>query len=463
MADNGILTRRQFIGTAATAATFSCNVRAQRPPNIILIYVDDLGYGDLGCYGSSIPTPEVDRLAKEGVRFSDFYSASPVCSPSRAALLTGRYPTRVNVPRVLFPRDTTGLPRDELTIAELLKRRQYRTMCIGKWHLGHQRDYLPTRRGFDHYFGIPYSNDMTPCILMRDEKIIEDPAKQETLTQRYTEEAIQFIKRSKDQPFFLYLPHTFVHIPLYASARFRGRSPLGLYGDALQEIDWSVGEIRRTLEQEGLEENTLVLFSSDNGPWYQGSTGGLRGRKGTTWEGGMRVPFIAWWPGRIPASGVCRQVATTMDLLPTIVRLTGAPMPAKKLDGIDIWPLLSGQRRSLQRDLFLYFDHWHVQCARWGRWKIHIARYNAYAYGPVPPGGKVNYPLAKPELYDLLLDPSESYDVADEHPEIVQRMVQRIEELVAGFPKPVRRAYRETKARKVRPYTSGALPRPLKT
>lgn len=206
------LTRRGFLAAAAGAA-FSCTVKAQRPPNIILIYIDDLGYGDLGCYGSSIPTPEIDRLAKEGVRFSDFYSASPVCSPSRAALLTGRYPTRVNVPRVLFPNDTTGLPLDEMTIAEMLKRRQYRTMCIGKWHLGHQPQYLPTRRGFDHYFGIPYSNDMTPCVLMRDETIIENPARQETLTQRYTEEAIRFIRSSADSPFFLYLPHTFVHIP----------------------------------------------------------------------------------------------------------------------------------------------------------------------------------------------------------------------------------------------------------
>jgi arylsulfatase A len=322
----------------------------------------------------------------------------------------------VGVPRVLNPKDTTGLPKDELTLAEMLKPLGYKTMCIGKWHLGHLPEFLPTNRGFDEYFGIPYSNDMKPTPLLHNTETVEEPARQETLTQRYTEHALRFLREAKDSPFFLYFAHTFPHIPLHASPRFRGRSPLGLYGDVVEEIDWSVGEVLGALKQLGLEDRTLVLFSSDNGPWYQGSPGRLRGRKGSTWEGGVRVPFLARWPGRIPKGRVSNALTSMMDIVPTFLKLAGAPPPPKPLDGIDIWPILSGQREELEREALLYFDNIHLQCARWGRWKLHVARYNTFAYNPAPPGGRQNFPVDPPELYDLLNDPDESYDVAPENP-----------------------------------------------
>ena len=431
---------------------------SDRNPNIVLIYCDDLGYGDLGCYGSSIPTPHLDRMAAEGMRFTQFYSANPVCSPSRAALLTGRYPTRVGVPRVLFPNDTTGLPDDEMTIAQVLKARGYKTMCVGKWHLGHLPEFLPTKRGFDEYFGIPYSNDMSPRSLMHNLEILEEPAVLETLTPRYTERALKFIQRSKDFPFFLYMPHTYPHIPLGASDRFRGRSAQGLYGDVIREIDWSVGQIVDALEKYGLDKNTLVMFSSDNGPWYQGSPGKLRGRKGTTYEGGVREPFLARFPGRIPAGAVCKGVAGTVDILPTVARLCKSDLPAKSLDGIDIWPLLSGQQQSIEREALLYFDDWNVQCARWGKWKLHFMRYNVPPYVPTPQGGRMNLPLPAPELYDLEADPDESYDVAPEKPKIVAEIRRRVEFLLEGFPEEVRKAYREAKALPVDNSNVGEVP-----
>lgn len=454
----GRLTRRGFLAGATMLAPTLRS--APRPPNLVIIFCDDLGYGDLGCYGSSIRTPNLDRMAAEGMRFMEHLSASPVCSPSRASLLTGRYPTRVGVPRVLNPKDTTGLPREELTLAELLKPLGYRTMCIGKWHLGHLPEYLPTSRGFDEYFGIPYSNDMRPTPLLHNMQTVEEPARQDTLTQRYTEHALRFLRESRDSPFFLYFAHTFPHIPLHASPRFRGRSPLGLYGDVIEEIDWSVGEVLGTLKQLGVEDRTLVLFSSDNGPWYQGSPGRLRGRKGSTWEGGVRVPFLARWPGRIPRGRVCHSLTSMMDVVPTFLKLAGAAPPPRPLDGMDIWPLLSGQRQELEREVLLYFDDVHLQCARWGRWKLHVARYNTFAYNPAPPGGRHNFPVEPPELYDLASDPDESYDVAPENPKIVAKIRSRIERLMAGFPEPIRKAYEETKARGGSPYTPGALPRP---
>ncbi|MEK7753991.1 MAG: sulfatase-like hydrolase/transferase, partial [Acidobacteriota bacterium] len=278
-----LLDRRAFLAGAAGALA-SGHASAATPPNVIFIYCDDLGYGDLGCYGSPLRTPNLDRMAREGMRFTQFYSANPVCSPSRAALMTGRYPTRVGVPRVLFPKDTTGLPDSEITIAQTLKTRGYKTMCVGKWHLGHLPQYLPTNRGFDEYFGIPYSNDMTPRVLLHNTEVVEPTATLETLTPRYTEQALKFIERSKGSPFFLYMPHTYPHIPLGASARFRGKSKAGLYGDVVEEIDWSVGEVLGALKKQGLDNNTVVMFSSDNGPLDQGSAGRLRGRKGMTWE-----------------------------------------------------------------------------------------------------------------------------------------------------------------------------------
>jgi arylsulfatase A len=436
---------------------------AQTPPNIILIYADDLGYGDLGCYGSSNETPNLDRMAREGARFTQFYSANPVCSPSRAALLTGRYPTRVGVPRVLFPYDKTGLGEGETTIAQMLKAKNYKTACIGKWHLGHLPPYLPTFKGFDQYFGIPYSNDMNPRVLMRavDDRVeqVEEQATLETLTPRYTEEALRFIEQSKGSPFFLYMPHTYPHIPLGASTRFRGKSPNGIYGDVMAELDWSVGEILSTLRKNGLDQNTLVLFSSDNGPWHQGSPGRLRGRKGSTLEGGVRVPLLARFPRRIPAGKTCTGVAGTIDILPTIAKLCGVSLPAKPVDGIDIWPLLSGEEKSIEREALLYFDGWHLQCARWGKWKLHFSRHNVMVYNPAPAGGRQNLPLPARELYNLERDAEESYDVAEENPGVVAEITKRVEGLLAGFPEEVKTAWAETRARQVQKSAAGAVPR----
>ena len=291
------MTRRDFLAGAGLAAGSRLVGAPARTPNLVFILCDDLGYGDLEVYGSKIHTPNYNHLAAEGVRFTNFCAADPVCSPSRAALLTGRYPTRVGVPRVLNPNDTMGLNLDETTLANILKARGYHTMCIGKWHLGRPEAYLPTSRGFDEYFGIPYSNDMNPRVLMHNTEVIEQTADLTTLTARYTEQARNFIEKSKGSPFFLYMPHTFPHIPLAASERFRGKSSEGLYGDVVEEIDWSVGEVMRALKQNGLDRDTLVMCSSDNGPWYQGSPGKLRGRKNTTYEGGVREPFIARWTG----------------------------------------------------------------------------------------------------------------------------------------------------------------------
>jgi arylsulfatase A len=451
-------TRRDFV-KSTLAAPLAATAATTKPPNIVLIYCDDLGYGDLGSYGSVLKTPNLDRMASEGVRFTQFYSANPVCSPSRAALLTGRYPTRVGVPRVLFPYDKTGLPDSETTIAQMLKPQGYKTMCVGKWHLGHLPQYLPTSRGFDSYFGIPYSNDMSPRWLMRDTQVLEEQTALETLTPRYTEQAVQFIERSQNDPFFLYMPHTYPHIPLGASAKFKGKSPQGIYGDVIAELDWSVGQILETLKKRGLDKNTLVMFSSDNGPWFQGSPGKLRGRKGMTWEGGVRVPFLARFPGRIPRGVTQSGVAGTVDILPTIAQLCGSSKPKQPLDGIDIWPLLSGRQQTLDREMLLYFDEWNIQCARLGKWKLHVARYNNVTYSPAPAGGRLNLPLPAPELYDLSTDVDESFDVAAENPQVVKDMLARLDGMLATFPQEVQQAWAATKARQVDPTATGAVPR----
>jgi arylsulfatase A len=450
--------RRNFLKTAAGAACAPLAAAPAKTPNIVFIYCDDLGYGDLGCYGSKIRTPNLDRMAADGMRFTQFYSANPVCSPSRAALMTGRYPTRVGVPRVLFPTDTEGLPDSETTIAQMLKPKGYKTMCVGKWHLGHLPQFLPINRGFDEYFGIPYSNDMSPRPLMHNTDTLEEPAKLETLTPRYTEQATKFIERSKGSPFFLYMPHPFPHIPLAASDRFRGKSPLGLYGDVVEEIDWSVGEVLATLKKQGLENDTIVMMSSDNGPWYQGSPGRLRGRKGMTWEGGVREPFIAKFPGRIPKGSLCTGVAGTVDILPTVAKLTGAALPSKPLDGIDIWPLLTGKQKSLDREALLYFDGWNLQCARWKQWKLHFARYNSVAFSPAPASGRLNLPLNPPELYDIENDADESYDIAPENPKIVAEIMGRVERLLPGFPDEVKKAWEATRTKKTQKRPAGTVP-----
>ena len=454
------LTRRTFLEAAGAAALAArAPLAAPAAPNVVLILCDDLGYGDLHVYGSAHRMPNLDRFAAEGVRFTQFDSADPVCSPSRAALLTGRYPTRVGVPRVLFPQDAEGLALDEKTMADCLKSSGYKTAAIGKWHLGRPDPYLPTSRGFDEYLGIPYSNDMKPLVMMEGTRVIEQNPDIDSLTRRYTERAVDFLNRAQGSPFFLYLAHSMPHIPLGASAAFRGKSPLGLYGDVMMEIDWSTGEILKALERRGMRENTLVLFTSDNGPWFQGSPGRLRGRKTTTYEGGVREPFLARLPGRIPAGRVCDGLASMLDLLPTILKLTGARAPARQLDGIDIWPLLTGGKPAIERDVLLYFDNYNLQCARWNRWKLHLTRYDVDGYNSTPQKHSTNYPLNHPELYDLELDPDESYDVAAEHPDVVRHMQARVEELIGGFPAEAQRAWAETKARINTEERTGARPR----
>jgi arylsulfatase A-like enzyme len=405
-------------------------------PNFIIIFCDDLGYGDLGCFGSKVHrTPNLDRMAGEGMKFTSFYVTSGVCTPSRASLMTGCYPVRVDMHEdshgkcVLFPVDGKGLNPKEITIAEILKQRGYTTCCIGKWHLGDQRAFLPTRQGFDYYFGIPYSNDMgqeqrrenPPLPLLRNEQVIEAPAVQDTLTKRYTEEAIKFINRNKDRSFLLYLPHTMVHDPLKPGAEFRGKSANGLYGDAVEEIDYYTGKILNTLEELDLHGHTLVIFTSDNGASdrYGGSNAPLRGHKGSTWEGGMREPAICWWPGRIPAGRTCDEIAVTMDLLPTFAGLVGAPLPADRtIDGKDIWPLMSGRSgaKSPHR-AFYYYQIDQLQAVRSGKWKLHL---------PLKPKkrhwGKpiTDAPLG---LYDLDNDIGEKNNVADQHPNVVKRLL----------------------------------------
>jgi arylsulfatase A len=420
-----------------------------RPPNIVILFADDLGYGDLGCYGHpTIRTPNLDRMAAEGMRFTDFYSAAPVCTPSRAALLTGRLAVRSGMAsdtrRVLFPNSKGGLPEEEITLAEALKTRGYATACIGKWHLGHLPQYLPRRHGFDYYYGVPYSNDMdrSPTAkgpssslhpevewfnvpLMRNEEIIERPADQHTLTKRYTEEALQFIERSKGKPFFLYLPYTMVHVPLFASKEFAGKSPRGLYGDVLEELDWSVGQVLESLRKEGLAKNTLVVFTSDNGPWLiqklaGGSAGLLREGKGSTWEGGMREPALAWWPGKIRAGTVSRAIASTMDLFNTALTLAGAEVPGDRpIDGKNLAPVLFGTGPA-ERDVYFYYRDTELYAVRKGPFKAHFITRSAY-------GREAAEKHDPPLLYNLDQDPSEQFDVAAQHPDVVSGIVREAE------------------------------------
>jgi arylsulfatase len=338
----------------------------------------------------------------------------------------------------------------------MLKSQGYRTMCAGKWHLGSRPEFMPNAQGFDRFFGIPYSHDMWPLPLLSDGEVVEASAKLDTLTQRYTEQAIDFVSSPADAPFFLYFAHSAPHIPLAASQRFRKKSKLGRYGDVVQELDWSVGEVMRTIAEKGLDDNTLLMFTSDNGPWYQGNTGVLRGRKGETYEGGVRVPCLVRFPGRIPAGIEPRGFGSFLDVMPTLARLAGATAP--RSDGIDIWPLMAGQASELERDLLLYFDGINLQCARMGPWKLHVSRQNSFAWTPDPPGGRMNLPLPRPELYDLESDPEESSDVAEDNPEIVAQIRARMEEMLLTFPENVIAAWRDTMRTPVEATESGALP-----
>jgi arylsulfatase A-like enzyme len=450
--------RRAFLCALGGVLSASRARSADRSkPNIIVILADDLGFGDLGCYGSSIPTPNLNRMAKEGARLTRFYSASPVCSPSRAALLTGRYPVRTGIVSVLMADSKTGLSPSEATIPSVLKNSGYRTSCFGKWHLGKDAEFAPNRHGFDEYYGVPYSNDMSPLPIMKNGTVVLDSCDQDSLTERFTDQAVDFIGRSTDAPFFMYLAYTAPHIPLAPAARFKGKSGHGIYGDIVMELDWSVGRVLEAVNSNGLDDNTLIIFTSDNGPWYQGSAGNLQGRKGSTYEGGVREPFIARMPGRIPAGIVCQGLSSAMDLLPTIAGLCGASLPVK-VDGVDIFPTLTGDKPYAERDILLFFDGWQLQCARWGPWKLHFARYNSFAWTADPAGGRFNLPLRNPELYNVDEDPGESYDMTPEKPQVVANIKSLVEEMLLNFPDRVRTAWRDTVSQTTEETPVGALP-----
>lgn len=428
-------------------------------PNIVLINADDLGFGDLSCYGSqAIHTPNIDGLAEEGIRFTDFHTCDAVCTPSRAGLLTGRYPARMMLDTPLHPGDeplgrkamvrlgylmgrlglldlatrraAEGLHSAEITLPEALKAGGYRTGMVGKWHLGDfstDPEFNPLHHGFDSFFGVPYSNDMRPFPLFRgEERVEEDVQDQSDLTARYTEEAVRFITSRGDEPFFLYFAHTFPHRPLFASEEFSGQSSAGLYGDVVEELDWSVGTVLRALEEAGLTENTIVCFTSDNGPWYQGSPGLFRGRKGQTFEGGHRVPFLVRAPGRVPPGSVCTASAVNLDLFPTFLAAAGVGLPGDRIvDGHDITPLLTGDsEESPHEHLFLY-HHGVLEGVRAGEWK-YLRSASHYTW-PMPVNKKLGHlanhtdgPL--PLLHNLTTDPGEAYNLAERHPEVVERL-----------------------------------------
>jgi len=425
-----------FVGSAI-------QMKGASKPNIVMIFVDDLGYGDLGVYGNpTIRTPHLDRMAQEGMRFTDFYSAASVCTPSRAGLMTGRYPVRSGMcsdrRRVLFPNSKGGLPASEWTMAEAIKGQGYATAAVGKWHLGHLPQFLPTSHGFDSYFGIPYSNDMDllpgspggaarslePEVewwnvpLMRDEKVVERPADQTTITRRYTQEAVTFIKSNQEKPFFLYLAHSLPHVPLFRSPQFENKSLRGLFGDVVEEVDWSVGQVLNTLRETGLDQHTLVFFTSDNGPWLtQGPAGGTAGLlhegKGSTWEGGMREPAIAWWPGKIKAGGITSELASTLDLFPTFARLSGIPeSEITQKDGYDLASVLFENGRSA-RPHFAFYRGTRIFALRMGAYKAHYLTKSAYGGDPV-----VEH--ENPLIFNLLHDPSERFDIAGQRPELVK-------------------------------------------
>jgi arylsulfatase A len=447
---------RTLCGRALLAASFAAvgfaalASAAEPPPNFIIIFTDDLGYGDLAVYGNSaIRTPRLDQMAAEGVRLTEFYSAAPTCSPARAALLTGRYPKRSGLVRVLSPWERAGLPLSEITLAEVLKNRGYTTACIGKWHLGGLKRFRPDRQGFDHFFGVLYSNDMTlmPIIkvprfeLFDGNRVVESPARNATLTQTFTHEAVRFIRNNRSKPFFLYLAHSMPHKPVGASRAFHGKSEDGAYGDAVEELDWSAGQIVDALRDAGIDRRTFIVFTSDNGPWAYGafkkrikggSAGPLRGWKGTTWEGGMRVPMIAWWPGKLPQGTVRGGIATTMDLFTTFIEIAGGQIPSdRKIDGKNIMGLLEGTRPSPHQRLF-YYHHSRLCAVRQGDWKLHLFKRVAI------PGERLHHtiPCEPPELYNLAKDISESSNQAANQPEIVATLAAMAEEFDASV-KPV--------------------------
>lgn len=443
-------------------------------PNVIIIFADDLGYGDLGCYGSKInETPTLDKMADEGKKFSNFYVSSPVCSPSRASLMTGCYPQRISFGtfdglRVLFPGQGIGLSNEEKTVAKTFKESGYSTKIIGKWHCGDQEEFLPTNHGFDSYFGIPYSNDMgrqvkikdyipndsslhkitewdrPPLPLVRDKEVIQEQPDQRSIAERYTEDAVKFMRENKETPFFLYLAHMQVHLPLYAAEKFVKESKNGDYGACVASIDWSTKVIFDELKELGIDENTIVIFTSDNGSRLQnqgGSNGNLRGGKGQTWDGGQRVPCIIRWPGKINEGQQTDALSTTMDFLPSITKLIGGNLPSKKIDGIEMSDLFFSNENSSKRDSFLYYNEDELEAIRYKNWKLHFKKEDKL----------IN------ELYDLDSDISEKVNLYSSHKEIVSKLSTLADE----FRKSLGDKYLDIKGEEVRPANRVDNPKPL--
>ena len=447
--------KKGLISTALSASfTFSYaqqpiianNQTDDTPPNIVLIHLDDMGYGDLSLTGATgFKTPNIDRLGHEGLFFTHYYSPQAVSSASRAGLLTGCYPNRIGFAGALGPNSTIGISDNELTIAQILKQRGYATAAYGKWHLGMQNQFLPTNKGFDEFYGIPYSNDMWPnhptgtypgLPYFKNEDVINPnvtPEDQEQFTTDFTIHTVDFIKRNGDNPFFVYLAHPMPHVPLYVSEKFKGKSEQGLYGDVMMEIDWGVGEIIRSLEETGLIENTIVIFTSDNGPWinygnHAGSTGGLREGKGTTFEGGQRVPCLMMWKGVIPEGSISNSLASGIDILPTLAEIANAPLPTNKIDGVSLLPILKGDLDAKPRETFLYYYRTNsLQAIRHGNWKL-VFPHPGRTYQNFEPGvdgqpGEVDQNFNHPGgLYDLRRDPGERYDLSEYHPDIVDKL-----------------------------------------
>ncbi len=428
-----------WIATIAAAADDA----QPRLPNVVIIFTDDQGYADVGCFGAEgFQTPNLDRMAAEGMRFTNFYVAQAVCGASRAALLTGCYPNRIGMLGAPSHRTNHGIHEDEMLIPELLKQRGYATAIYGKWHLGHHEEFLPPNHGFDDYFGLPYSNDMwpyhptagdkyPPLPLISGTKTIEHNPDQTKLTTWYTEHAVKFIDEHKDRPFFLYVPHSMPHVPLFVSEKYKDKSEQGMYGDVISEVDWSVGQILGAIKRNGLDDNTLVIFTSDNGPWlsygnHAGSAGPLREGKGTTWEGGVREPCIMRWPGKIPAGTVCNEVAATIDILPTLARLTGTKLSEHAIDGKDIWPLMSGEKNAkTPHEAYYYYWGNHLQAIRSGPWKLHFPHeYRSLTGAPGQDGQPDGYTKGETglALYNLDDDIGETTDVKDKHPDVVARL-----------------------------------------
>ena len=449
--------------------TASGNFRKRhRRPNVILMICDDLGYGDLGCYGSHLPTPHLDAMAAEGLRCTRFNAAHPICSASRAGLLTGRYGTRSHTTGAFGPHSLYGTSLDETLLSNLFHDAGYKTKAIGKWHLGDKPEYLPTNRGFDSFYGVPYSVDMKPLPLIRDTTILEQDTDRKELTPRYTKEATHYIEQQGNEPFFLYMAFSYPHDPARASERFAGKTRFGNVGDAIAEIDWSVSEVMKAVHRKGFADDTLIIFTSDHGPWYQGCPGALRGRKASTFEGGFRVPFLAKWPGVIPGGTLIDEWCSNLDVLPTLCTVCGLKLPPKPLDGSDrAEVLLEGKRASEQKPI-LYFSPMgdrgiDIHCIRRQDWKLRVAQGIAgeiYINDRSTASRKSAW-LARPELYNVVLDPGESYDVADLHPDIVQQLMHDLETMMPTFPPQVVEAYATLKSNVGAVSTPpGASPRP---